>query len=390
MACRLPSVAVLLVLLGAASPLLRVPLHRIKSAREQLWEQGKHVNVPPGWSVKNANGPIPEPLKNYLDVQYYGNVTLGTPQQTFAVVFDTGSSNLWVPSSKCPESSPACRVHHKYHSNQSSTYSKNGTHFEIAYGSGTVKGELSVDVFAIGDARVKGQTFAEIVEEDGEAFAASKFDGILGLGYPQNAVLGVPPAFDNMIQQGVAEQPVFSFYLDRNLEDPDGGEVLFGGIDKAHYTGDITYVPVTRKGYWQFHMEKVNVSGGATFCKRGCEAIADTGTSFLVGPTHETVEINKAIGATEIAPGQYAVDCDSLSKLPKITFVLNKHDFVLRPDDYILKVTQQGTTYCLSGFSGLDIPPPMGPLWILGDMFIGRYYTIFDRGNDRVGFAEAR
>lgn len=378
----------LLAVLGSSLGLLRIPLKRMQTARERLLDATTPV---PELGVRTTRlGPIPEPLKNYLDAQYYGEITLGTPPQSFRVVFDTGSSNLWVPSAKCPFTNIACMLHRKYRSKTSSTYVKNGTHFEIRYGSGSVNGELSTDVMGFGDSSLTGQTFAEILHESGLAFLAAKFDGILGLGYPQISVLGVKPVFDTMVEQGVAGKPVFSVYLDRNASDPNGGEVLFGGIDEDHYTGNISYVPVSRKGYWQFHMDGVKVGTNGSFCNGGCEAIADTGTSLIAGPSAEIEKLNLLIGAAPFMSGEYIVSCKDIPKLPKITFTLSGKEFVLEGKDYVLQVSSAGIPLCLSGFIGLDVPAPLGPLWILGDVFIGRYYTIFDRGQDRVGFAQAR
>lgn len=433
-------------------------------------------------------------LKNYMDAQYFGEIGIGTPPQKFTVIFDTGSSNLWVPSSKC-SFSIACFFHAKYKSGSSSTYKRNGTSASIRYGTGAISGFFSEDNVKVGDLVVKHQSFIEATREPSITFMVTKFDGILGLGFQEISAGNAAPVWYNMVEQELVKEPVFSFWLNRNAQDEEGGELVFGGVDPNHYIGKHTYVPVTRKGYWQFHMGDVLIGGKTTgYCAGGCAAIADSGTSLLAGPTTVIAQINHAIGAagvvsqeckavvehygqiimhmlfSESSPkklcsqiglctfdgahgvsmgiesvvdrensqksssglhdgmcsacemtvvwiqnqlrqnmtedrimnyinelcdrlpspmGESSVDCSRLSSMPPVSFTIGGKEFELTPEEYILKVGEGPAAQCISGFTALDVPPPRGPIWILGDVFMGRYHTVFDFGQLRVGFAEA-
>uniref|UniRef100_A0A7N0TMY7 Peptidase A1 domain-containing protein n=1 Tax=Kalanchoe fedtschenkoi TaxID=63787 RepID=A0A7N0TMY7_KALFE len=484
-------------------------------------------------SLRRAADPDAVQLRNFMNAQYYGEIGIGTPPQNFTVIFDTGSANLWVPSSLCFFSLP-CYFHRRYSSGRSSTYRRNGTLASIRYGSGAVSGFFSNDNVRIGNLVVINQQFIEATVEQSLTFLVARFDGILGLGFREISVGSAIPVWYNMVSQGLVREAVFSFWLNRNAAEEQGGQLVFGGVDPRHFRGKHTYVPVTKKGYWQvsvslshlsdplnqrfssvfpdirsmflrrqFEMGDVLIQGRPIGdCDRGCQAIADSGTSLVTGPTAAINKINRAIGARVIAdpecvsvvsqhgqailkllsadvnsnpfqkitdiftirnnlinrvfqavaepknicaqvglcpsdgirardyslvakcsscrmtvawlqslhrqnqtqtdilnnvtelcvqmPNQIGyVNCNRISSLPIISFTIASQIFHLSASEYILKLGSGAAARCISGFTALDVPPPRGPIWILGDIFMARYHTIFDFQRLRVGFADA-
>merc|ERR1712072_993713 len=324
-----------------------------------------------------ASGSADITIQDFQNAQYYGSVEIGTPPQTFNVVFDTGSANLWVPNSKV---GLVGLLKHKYNSAKSSTYVKNGTAFNIRYGSGPVSGIWSNDKVTLGNLEVPKQPFAEVENAKGLglAYGVGKFDGILGLGWNSISVDGVPTVFGNLVSGGSLAAPEVAFYLGNQQP----GTLVLGGTDASHYTGDFSYVPLAGEDYWRVALDGIKIKGASqTTCKT---AIVDSGTSLLAGPKDDVAKIAKLMNAKSLMGKEWTVDCSA--DLPDITFTLGGKDYTFAKKDYTI---QSGST-CLFAMMGIDVPAPRGPLWILGDVFMRKYYTVFDWGNKRLGFATAK
>ncbi|KAG5837780.1 hypothetical protein ANANG_G00216320 [Anguilla anguilla] len=355
-----------------------MPLIKGKSARETLQEKGL-------WEAYRRRYPYQplakfaqtgtESMTNDADLSYYGVISIGTPPQSFKVIFDSGSSNLWVPSVYC--SSQACQNHDKFNPQASSTFQSTNQPLSIQYGTGSMTGYLGYDTVEVGGITVPNQIFG-LSQTEAAFMAYMAADGILGLAYPSISSSSAMPVFDNMMKQGLVSQDLFSVYLSSGGQ--AGSEVVFGGVDPSHYTGSISWIPLSSETYWQITMQSVTINGQTVACTSGCQAIVDTGTSLIVGPSSDIGNINNYVGASTNQYGDATVQCGNVGSMPDVTFNINGVSFTLPASAYV----SQSSYGCRTGFgNGND------QLWILGDVFIRQYYTIFDRTSNYVGLAQA-
>ena len=352
------------IVFSAAFGKLTIPIKPVHSSPEQKLANLKVLKS------SNVN------LNNFMDAQYYGEIGIGTPPQTFKVVFDTGSSNLWVPSSNCY--SIACYLHDTYHAGESSTYKKNGTKISIQYGSGAVSGYLSQDTVTWGGMSGVNITFGEMTEMNQATWIAGRFDGILGMAWKRISEDGITPVYESFYRQKVIEDNSFAFFLTKEADEL-GSILTLGGYDSSLSKNQWHYVDLVEEWYWMIQIDSIYV-GSSKVGASNIRGIVDSGTSTLAGAENLIEEINSILGEVKD-------DCSNLNTLPSVTFVIGGVEYPLEPSSYTLQVESAGVKECLDGFMSMDLPSELGNAIILGDMFMRTYYTHFDYGKSRVGFS---
>ena len=285
---------------------------------------------------------------------------------------------MWVTSSLCK--SFACASHPSYNPNESKDFKKIGLGVQVTFGTGRISGQINQDTFTLGNIKIPRQKFGEILREDGDVFQAGKFSGILGLAYPKMAAYGIVPVFDNIINQSLLKKNVMSFYY--SVNESTEGEITLGYIDPNRFTGKLAYYPVIDKFYWAIALDDIRIGKKSLgLCNNGCKAIADTGTSLITGPTQDLAKLLHAIPVDN--------DCSHYDDAEPLVFVFGGDEYVFEVKDYILKKEAGGRKFCRAMMMPLDVPFPHGPAWILGDVFMQKFYTVFNRDRNSVGFALA-
>lgn len=323
-------------------------------------------------------------IANNQNAEFYGEVTFGTPPQKFQMTFETGTRHILIPSENCYN----CKSR-RYNSSASSTYEANGK--KISFPDWT-KGFLSRDTVCIGGQCMAGEYFIEVTFFMGHNDKDTKADGVIGMTPSEKTTLGVNTFFQSLLEQKKISNPVFAFWFNWNSN--ESGELILGGVDKARYVEPITYVNLTGQNNWMINMEGVMVNSTVVACTNKCKAEINTASPFIMGGMVETDAILKPLGFSywPIPSGKiyYMKNCTekTMGSYPDISFVIDGKKYVFTSEDYLFMLEIDGVPHCVSyifGVASYDFND-----WIFGPAFMKKYYTAFDYGQKRLGFAEVK
>ncbi|XP_065206213.1 uncharacterized protein LOC135835734 [Planococcus citri] len=358
---------------GIRIPLTRIPptAETLKSALLESYETNIQYGIP---------------LENFDNVLYYGPVSFGTPPVQMNINFDTGSSfsYLWVLSKLCNTSTCPVGDHARYDHTNSKTYrEQEATPQNITYVSGWAYGFWSRDTITIDQLMIQDQRFLEATNM-AAADAKKPYDGIMGLGYHSNN------QSENIISKlcklNGKKESKFSFYLTNNALDTNGGELTLCGVDQTKFKGELKYVLeyVEYNGKaWTIYFRKFSIRYADNRTTEGSVTTAqiDTGTAAILGPPNQISAIYTAVNAVNLQ-----VDCENIPKFPNITLVIDTTEYIITGKDYTIKFAN-GT--CLIALLPQKRQTGSPTDWILGDVFLRKYYTVFDMKNQKIGFAES-
>ncbi|KAI6198085.1 hypothetical protein M3Y94_01303100 [Aphelenchoides besseyi] len=418
---------------------LRVPMKRKESLNDKLIRQKRfhELRVLNRVRLTRLINPLisqfdvsRQPFYDYADQEFNTILSIGTPPQLFEVIPDTSESNTWVVDKTCNGSASyydcpsicssskewcsrfcedyccqsnssvssqtadygnPCQGKTQFDSTASTTYQSTGTDFHIPVGLGNVSGIFGKDTFTFGDTQygsvieIPETTFGQ-ANRLSVSFTGTLFNGVLGLGFPKMAFDGEVPVFQNGIDHGVFDEPIFTIWLDtkgRKAMDQPAGSLTLGGKDTDHCNANITFVPLISKTVWWFNVVGIAVNdkktGGDVFV-----ALSSIGTTLNLVPTVVMTDLvyqTDAIYSYEY--GFYEVDCSI-----QFTWSIFLEQQIELKIDQSTALWNIGNDQCLLAFAALP-DEGHGIDVIVGVPFFEQFCQIFDYGNGQIGFSKS-
>ncbi|CAG8244508.1 unnamed protein product [Penicillium salamii] len=386
-------------ILLAAVPVWGITLHQRETpAVVQMDIQRNEIADPVARDqARRKRSTISQTLDNE-ETLYFCNITLGTPEQSFRLVIDTGSSDLWTntPNSTfCENKENGCSVSGTYDATASSSYSFVNSDFNITYADGTgAAGDYVTDTLTIGGTTIKNFQF-------GIGFTSASAEGVLGIGYTSNEVqVGAngDSAYANlpksMVNKGLIQSNAYSLWL--NDLDANTGSILFGGVNTKKYHGTLQTVPIQKVGnqYAEFIIALTgialsNSSGTHSYSSSAIPAgvLLDSGSSLTYLPDAIVNDIYNDLGVSyESQSGIGYVECSLASKDVNISYTFSSPTINVGLNELIIDVGdlyfRNGKKACVFG-----IVPAGSSTSVLGDTFLRSAYVVYDLANNEISLA---
>ncbi|KAI0065993.1 acid protease [Artomyces pyxidatus] len=359
--------------------------YNFKSSNDPIQRRQSTANI----AITNQGG----------DTSYFAPVSIGTPGQTFDMVLDTGSSDLWVTTTACDACPPNTP---EYDTSKSSTLKVSNNPISLKYGSGAASGTLAQDTVTMGPFTISNQIFVT-VDSISSGLIDGELAGIMGLAFDSIAASGATPFWQALVNANQFSSPEFSFFITRFVNDPNaseeevGGVLTLGGTNSTYFQGDIDFqnFPAgSQTSFWLQQVSAVTVQGASVSVPGGDAALAaiDTGTTLIGAPTDAVNAIWAAVPGSQALGGDhagfFAYPCKTTLA---ISLAFGGKSWPISNAD--MNLGSVGQNLCMGAIfditQGTSVTPGSGnPSWIVGDTFLKNVYSVFRANPPSVGFAQ--
>ncbi|KAF8207165.1 aspartic peptidase A1 [Mycena galopus ATCC 62051] len=287
------------------------------------------------------------------DLQFLLTVQLGTPPRDFHVIVDSGSSDFWVGSESCTAQAGGggCGNHTFLGTDSSQSFVDAGKKFSVTYGSGAASGDLITDNLVLAGMVLSNHTFGVAHSLSEEFTSDANVDGLMGLAGQGLSQEKVPTPVQALKNAGFIDAAITSYKLPRALDDPNDGEITFGGLDSSRFdpTTLVTVNNTDGDGFWQATLDGVSVNGADVNGIVTTIAVMDTGTTVLLAPTQEAAAIHAQIpGAQLQKSGQYSIPCNTTAS---VALKFGGKSFAINTQDLLFASNGATSGECQSGIA---------------------------------------